>query len=59
MATPLNKEVKAALHSVLWNPLLENARALEAALGAVFQTRVFGRLIRRLQSKPHRKAIAA
>jgi hypothetical protein len=44
MSTALNEDVKAALHRVLANPLLENARALEAAVNAVFQKRVFGRI---------------
>jgi len=44
MATTPNEDVKAALHRVLANPLLENARALEAALNALFQKRVFGRI---------------
>jgi len=44
MATALNEDVKAALHRVLANPLLENTRALEAALNAVFQKRIFGRI---------------
>src|SRR5437773_2020569 len=44
MATLLDENVKAALHRLLANPLLEHARALEAALTPRFERRVFGRI---------------
>src|ERR1700730_17960549 len=44
MATALNEQTKSALHDVIAHPLLEHARALEAALVPPFAKRVFGRI---------------
>src|SRR5437899_5658862 len=44
MATQLNAAINDALHAVIAQPCLENARALEAVLSCAFQKRVFGRI---------------
>ena len=44
MATPLNESIKAALRSVIANPLLKNSRELEGVLTPRFDRRVFGRI---------------
>jgi hypothetical protein len=42
--TIANETVSRALHEVISNPTLENARCLEASLAAAFGKRVFGRI---------------
>jgi hypothetical protein len=44
VTTALNEQIKSALHNAIAHPLLEHARALEAALTPVFGKRVFGRI---------------
>jgi hypothetical protein len=44
MSTELGAEIKDALHALVAQPSLQNARVLEGALVAAFQKRVFGRI---------------
>src|SRR5437660_4647234 len=44
MPTGLNDQIKNALRTIIRHPLLEHARALEAALTPQFSKRVFGRI---------------
>ena len=44
MSTEVNAEIKEALHALIAQPSLQNARVLEGALVGAFQKRVFGRI---------------